>query len=81
MTNTVITPAEAWEEIERRRISLSPYRDEDTWHATVCEPIVVVGSGDTPLEAIGDLLDWIDKYARDAARKTAKSFGLETEAL
>jgi len=62
MTELVITPAEALEEIERRQISLSPNRDKGKWYATAFEPVVVVGNGPTPTEAIADLLSWIGKY-------------------
>ena len=61
MTNDVITPAEAWEEIERRKISLSFNGDKTEWFATVFEPTVIVGSGPTATEAVADVLQWIPR--------------------
>jgi len=54
-----ITPAEAMEEMKRRHIGVSYYRDKGDWQATALEPVVTVGTGPTPEEAVADCLTWI----------------------
>ena len=56
MTHEVITPAEAWEEVERRKIDVSYSPNGAKWYATIFRPIINVVSGPTPLDAVTNLL-------------------------
>jgi hypothetical protein len=47
--------AEAWEEMERLKASVSYGYVMETWYATVHRPEVIVAVGDTALEALQNL--------------------------
>ena len=59
--NADITPAEAWEEVERLKVCVSYHRDKCYWSATAFKPVVTVGCGPTPTDAVADLLGWLAK--------------------
>ena len=73
MTNEVITPAEAWEEVERRKIDVSYYRARGYWYASDPNGAYSVAAGATPLEAVAKVLGRIaeDTNKRIMARVDA----------
>ena len=73
MTHEVITPAEAWEEVDRRKIDVSYYLAKGYWYATSTNPIIAVYRGNTALEAVANLLGRIaeDTNKRIMARVDA----------
>jgi len=65
MTLETISPAEAWEEVERRQIHIT-HGSNGEWYAAVLSPEFTTGWGANPLEAVGKLLE------RLGAETTAK---------
>jgi len=71
MTTDVITPAEAWEEVERRRIDISPSRSTSEFCASVSEPKFAVGWGSEPLEAVANLLQRLGRETAEQVKEVA----------
>jgi len=71
MTETVITPAEALEEIERLKAWVLFHSREKKWYVDVPGHILWSGWGDTLLEAVANLLE------RIAAEKTMQRPGIQ----
>ena len=65
MTTDVITPAEAMEEVERRRIDIYP-DVSGTWCATRARPQYQWAWGKSALEAVSKLLARIGEAAQKA---------------
>jgi uracil-DNA glycosylase len=71
MTTGVITPAEAWEEIERLKATVAYGFIHERWYVTVHRPRVVVAVGATAMEAITQLLGLIAEEATKAEAANA----------
>lgn len=69
MTTDVISAAEAWRAVEWLKLDIHYNRKAQKWCASFCEGTiedcltVKLGWGDTPLEAVGDLLARIGEAA------------------
>lgn len=63
MTTGVITPGEAWEEMEHLKITVAPNYGSGEWYAHTPADGWQIGWGATPLEAIGNLLTLIGEAA------------------
>ena len=66
MTTQVITPAEAWEEVERLKAWVIFNRQDGKWYADVPTEMFYFGCGDTPLEAVTHMLSRIAEVAKKA---------------
>jgi hypothetical protein len=66
MTTQVITPAEAWQEVERLKACVDYNRVAGKWCAATSADKWHLGWGATPLEAVGQLLSRIAEAATKA---------------
>ena len=73
METRTITPAEAWEEVERLKIDIYPNRKTDDWVASVQKPVFTYGHGAEPLEAVTNLLERIGETANEQAKEVANA--------
>jgi len=63
MNEQIIAPGEAWEAVERLRITVAYGFVTDRWYATAHHPQVLVACGPTALEALAKLLERIGQTA------------------
>lgn len=62
MTET-ITAQEAWEAVERLQLDVTYNHKSNSWCASIYEPKVEIGWGDTPTEAVAQLRQRIGEVA------------------
>jgi len=71
MTELVITAMEAWEEVDRLGVWIIRNSRDGKWYADIPGQAFIIGAGDSPLEAMTNLLGRVGEDANKQAKEAA----------